>query len=104
MHDLLRNGQAQSRAVFFAVTDEGMKHLVADRRVEPRTIIDDANFEMVVTVLHRDRDVPTRRLHRLARIQQQVVEDPFHLAGIAHRRCTPLEAIPTETFWNSGCA
>src|SRR5664279_329632 len=85
LHDFFCDRQSQSRAVFFSMTHEGMKYLVSYRHVESRTVIDNANIEMISAVLHRDRDMSTFGLYRLTRVQQQVVENPFHLAGIAHR-------------------
>src|SRR5664279_48932 len=67
------------------MTHEGMKYLVSYRHVESRTVIDNANIEMAAAVLHRSRDMSAFSLHRLAPIQQQVVENPLHFAGIAPR-------------------
>jgi hypothetical protein len=85
LHDLLRDRESQSRAILLAMADEGVEQFVADREFYSRTVVDDLNFQVAVLVGYGHANVTTADLRGLTAVQQQVVEDAFHLAGIELR-------------------
>ncbi len=50
LHDLLCDGETQSRAVLLAVADEGIEQFVADGEFYSRTVVGDLNSQVAVLV------------------------------------------------------
>src|SRR5271165_4159955 len=70
LNDFLCDGQAQPGSVFLAITDEWLKDAVADGGIEPRSVIDDPNFDLPANTLYRHRHVARFRRDRLTRVEQ----------------------------------
>src|SRR5450759_3111568 len=90
LHNLLRDRKTQSCAVFLAMADEWLKQLVAEGGFHPGTVVGSADFQIAIDLSHMYRDVAAANLGSLAAIQQQVVEDALHCAGIEGRAVQPV--------------
>src|ERR1019366_5579429 len=74
--------KTQPRAVLLAIADEWLKQFVVKRGFHPGTIVGGPNFQVAIDLSHMYRDVAAANLGSLAAIQQQVVKDALHFAGI----------------------
>src|SRR6516225_9405860 len=85
LNDLLNNRQAESRAILFPVAHERLKKSLADLVCYSRTIIRNANFQMVVQLSNIKRYVARTRCDRFTGVQKQVMEHALELFCVEPR-------------------
>src|SRR5258708_7176593 len=82
LDNFLHNRQPHARSVLFAKADEGLEQLVTNLRRDPGTVVANLQLDTIFDLAEIQIDATSLLRDAFARVEQEVVEDAFHLAGI----------------------